>query len=486
MNIRLVFAFLVSITFLSGRGQSCLPNGISFNRQAAVDAFPINYPGCTSIEGDLFIGGFYEDPSDIQNVDSLIGLTSIGGDLIISGYYGNDDFHSLIGFSNLSVINGDLILEMNPSLTSLEGLNQLVHVGGNLIIRQMPVSTLSDLGGLVDISGDMSIVGTLFQNLTGLKSLNSVNGDILIGSNAYLTELTGMEWLSQSNGALDIQSNSSLESLTGLENLTVTNGYLKIGNNNSLKDLTGLANLVHIGGGLDLWDNNRLNDFTGLNSLTSIGGSLTIYSNPRNNLAGLDNLSSIGGGLFISWIGWLTNLDELGNLTSIGGIIQIDDNGALLNLDGLNNIQANSISGLKIRYNLSLSSCNARSICDYLAAPSGIVEISNNASGCNSADEVLQSCDFSVPEFPDSSLRYQIYPNPSTGKFTLTFTSSESIDFHFSLTNIIGQRIIDLIAFVGPGLPWNYNWNAATMPAGVYLFQISANGKTASGKLIIH
>ena len=35
--------------------QSCLPNGITFSNQVEVDQFPAMYPGCTTIEGDVFV-----------------------------------------------------------------------------------------------------------------------------------------------------------------------------------------------------------------------------------------------------------------------------------------------------------------------------------------------------------------------------------------------------------------------------------------------
>ena len=41
---------LLSIA-LSGWTQSCLPGGITFTTQAQIDSFPINYPGCSEIEG---------------------------------------------------------------------------------------------------------------------------------------------------------------------------------------------------------------------------------------------------------------------------------------------------------------------------------------------------------------------------------------------------------------------------------------------------
>ncbi|HNQ84024.1 MAG TPA: hypothetical protein PLW31_03190 [Bacteroidales bacterium] len=42
--------------------QSCLPEGIEFVRQGQVDSFPLIYPGCEVIEGNIYIGGLWEQP----------------------------------------------------------------------------------------------------------------------------------------------------------------------------------------------------------------------------------------------------------------------------------------------------------------------------------------------------------------------------------------------------------------------------------------
>ncbi|MBK6994712.1 MAG: hypothetical protein IPH31_07220 [Lewinellaceae bacterium] len=51
-------SILISILLcLQALAQSCLPNGIQFQRQGQIDSFTLNYPGCTVIEGaSLFMG----------------------------------------------------------------------------------------------------------------------------------------------------------------------------------------------------------------------------------------------------------------------------------------------------------------------------------------------------------------------------------------------------------------------------------------------
>lgn len=37
----------------------CLPDGITFPTQSQIDSFPVYYPGCTEIQGDVEIGGIW-------------------------------------------------------------------------------------------------------------------------------------------------------------------------------------------------------------------------------------------------------------------------------------------------------------------------------------------------------------------------------------------------------------------------------------------
>jgi len=88
----------------------------------------------------------------------------------------------------------------------------------------------------------------------------------------------------------------------------------------------------------------------------------------------------------------LLTICELRYLISIGGSIIIDGQPELTSLEGLDNLNPESISGLQISNNTSLSNCCVQSICDYLASPNGTIEIENNGTGCSSPDEVKEAC----------------------------------------------------------------------------------------------
>ena len=290
--------------------QDCLPNGITFNNQGSIDSFPLNYPGCNMILGEVQIK---QQLTSIQNLDSLIYLTSIGGRLYIkSNWY----LPSLTGLNNLTSIGGDLQIESNDDLENLTGLESLNNVGGNL-----------------RISGNIGLI-----NLSGLGNLNSVGGNLYIQGNTSLLSLTGLDNLDSIGDYFTLQSNFGLISLTGLENLSFIGDDFTISSNDDLINLTGLSNLSFIGDDLTIKNNISLVSLSGLESLSSFGNSIVIKENENLISLSLENLTSLEGSISIIDCIGLMNLAGLENLTSIGAHLQISGNNNLVSLTGLENI----------------------------------------------------------------------------------------------------------------------------------------------------
>ncbi len=363
----LYFLFLILLLInIKALSQSCLPLGIEFNTQAQIDSFPINYPGCTEIEGDVKVKG-----SGISNLNGLSSVTAIGGDLRIEI---NPDLSSLMGLSALTSIGRDLVFVGNYSLTNLSGLGSLESIGRDLLLYYNSFTSFSGLGPITTINRHLWIIG-----------------------NSSITDLSGLETLTYiRNGT--IKENASLTSLSGLDSLTFI-GNLVIFYNPSLTSLCGLDAVTHIDQILTINSNNALINLTGVSKLSYVGHFVSIYFNPSLiGLNGLESLTFIGQYLDIIGNDSLISLSGLCSLTSIGSWIEIKNNPSLSSLSGLDNIDANSITALYIENNNSLSTCAVQSICDYLAALNGIVSIFGNATGCNSQAEVEAACADNVIE----------------------------------------------------------------------------------------
>ena len=93
------FLIAMAISYTVVFSQGCLPDGITFTTQEQIDNFQTDYPGCTEIEGCVFIDDFCS--GDITNLNGLNVVTYIGGYLIISNTL---NLSNLSGLSNLSYI----------------------------------------------------------------------------------------------------------------------------------------------------------------------------------------------------------------------------------------------------------------------------------------------------------------------------------------------------------------------------------------------
>jgi hypothetical protein len=259
--------------------QSCLPDGITFDAQEEINSFQSDYPGCTSIEGNVIIKG-----DDINDLNGLNVITSIGGML---RFYSLTDLETMEGLENLTNVGGDLDIYTWPgvttSLTSLKGLENIATIGGDLSITgNDKITSLSGLSGLVSIPGDVSIAANQsLESCSGLNNLQSVGGDCWIGENPLLESLEGLGKLQSVGGILEFYDNDALLNLNGLSGLESVGSSLKIGYCDVLTSLSGLESLGTINDGyLEIYDNPNLTCIDSLMYLqaSSIGG-LYIGSN---------------------------------------------------------------------------------------------------------------------------------------------------------------------------------------------------------------
>lgn len=311
--------------------------------------------------------------------------------------------------------------------------------------------------GCTDITGSVMIGGDDITNLNGLIDLTAIGGNLLIDNNTALTSLTGLDNITSIGWGLGISYNDVLTSLSGLDNVT------SIG--------------VGVGAGIGIMGNAALWTLTGLDNVTHIGGGFAIGDNPAlTSLTGLDNLTSIPGLLYIWDCSSLTSLTGLVNVTSIGGDLAIIDNDALTSLMGLDNIDAASIDSLRIYHNISLSTCEVKSICDFLANPIGPIEIYDNATGCNSQQEVEDACEaIGLPDI-DFKSEFSIYPNPAKDILTISCDNGLQID-EIIIYNQIGEKILHQ-------KPVDQSIDVSMLRPGMYVIEVVCGNKKIRGKFV--
>jgi hypothetical protein len=495
-----IIIFLLFIRII-GFSQSCLPEGITFNSQADIDNFHNNYPNCSKIEGDVEIMG-----NDITNLNGLSNLTSFGGNIIIKH---DSSLNSLVGLHNVRCIKGDIIIFYNPLLTNLIGLGNLDTIGGNLDIQyNQKLTNFIGLNKLKSLGGYLSLwVNDSLTSLKGLENLPVIGKDLIIISNNALQDLAGLDNVTSIGESVSIFSNTSLKNFKGLDKLAAIGGSIMLQHNSSLTSLINLSHLNSFHGTLWFYHNVAMIDLTGLENLTTVVGIYIDQQESMKNLKGLDNLITNSGYLTVINNNELTSLTGLDNLTVIGneedslagiscvanaklasiaslshvtsiwGPLEIRENFSLPVLKGLENIMPNSIKHLTITNNTFLPTCAVKSICQYIANPSGTIEIHDNASGCNSLNEVEEDCKHIGIEAMNFEPELTIFPNPAKDVLYLSLRNDIAIN-DLVIYNLIGKKLIHLN-------PVHQPIDISAFIKGIYFIEVTSNNLRICKKLLI-
>ena len=241
-----------------------------------------NYPTFTSIAAALpnltRLGGFYLSPS--SNLTSLTGFPTAGG---VAGT-------TLAGSITLFG-NGMLDLSALSGYTVIEGDLRLNKIGADL----------SALSSLQQVEGSFVLINTQLTALTGLSSLTSIGGELVLDDNAQLSDLTGLSSLSAVQ-RVEIHDSPLLTSLQGLGAIP-----------------------AQLPLGLSLRDNKALADTTALAHITGVGRSLTLNNLAAASAPPLPNLTTLlGEGSFRMNVSSNPLLTDLSPLDSVA-LGQIDD-----------------------------------------------------------------------------------------------------------------------------------------------------------------
>jgi hypothetical protein len=209
--MKLIFRIVIVLFFLnlSASSQSCLPEGIMFTSQTEIDSFQMNYPGCSIIEGDVWIHG-----GDITNLDGLSVLNEIGGGLLID----STNLSNLQGLNLLTLIGEDFQLYSNFLLDNVTGLDSLTEITGSIDFSFTGVENFLGMPQLTYLGG-LETYYTGLSSFTGLEGLTSIHGDLKVMFNAELENFSGLENIQSLNGGALVIEGTNIRSLTGLENI---------------------------------------------------------------------------------------------------------------------------------------------------------------------------------------------------------------------------------------------------------------------------
>ena len=419
----LLFATLVLPIAFFGQ---CPSADIVLTSQAEIDNFTINYPGCTMLTHNVKVDGAINTITNVNGFSDIVG----GQNIFIQGTQISD----LYGLHNLETA-GHLALWGNPNLQNLEGLTAL----------QTAVS--------LEV-----FVNAGITDLSGMDSIQSF-GNVSLFGNGSLVDITHLSFL-ETLTSLTIGTNA-LTTFAGLENLHTIEEDFNI-SNEAVINVDALSNLQSIGGSLFFIGNSQLTDISGLSNIQALVDLYIVETPNLANLSGLENIQSFSGKLRIGFNPQLTDLSVFSNITSVRDL-DVYENENLLSLDGLENLEEiqqrlfingnpllNSIAGIGdvspegieevvIFSNPNLTVCNVPLICTVVNDPAVAKTIFDNQTGCNSVQEVQDSCLLGVNDDVLVEL-VSIYPVPASD--FLTISLSETMVFEKAvLYSVTGQKI---------------------------------------------
>lgn len=270
------------------------------------------------------------------------------------------------------------------------------------------------------------------------------------------TQLDNCSCLTQA-GILFIRDTSlvdpilNVDSLLNLEKIE----YLNIYNCELLEELNGLSKVIELGR-LSIGNNSNLKSINGFTTLKQID-DLLIQGNPE-----------------------LWFIEGFLSLEIINAIL-INGNSQLENIVSFSPPLTSYPQYLEIANNPELNTCQSDLICSILENGNTDVNIENNDMGCNTREEVIDSCGTSW--IADKILldQFNIYPNPTKNKIYIEAPNALRGNTDIKLTGIDGTILHSSISSELD----NWCLDITNHPSGIYFLSVATKEASITKKLVI-
>ncbi len=475
---------------------SCMGGDAYIGSQEEVAEFLADYGTCTEISGDLTISG-------VTDLTFLSNITAIQGSLIITDSPG---LLTLSGLDNLTSVGGELWL-FDLGISDLGALGQLASVGGELSLYNLGISDVDGLEQLTTIGGGLSFYDLGVANLDGLGQLTTIGGGLSIELLPALTTLGGLASLVSIGDFINVVSNASLGFCTldaVCEKLADDPDVIFFNNNAAgcldtdqvaascdtpdpsgcpagdvmLYNQEDIDNYIfnhgsctEITGDLFIGPFPDLTDLSFLSNVTTVGGRLIIRGCPAlTSLEGLHNLTFVGSFMALRELG-ITNLEGLRSLTQITYELTLEKLPYLTSLTGLSALTSLGTGFLNIFDNPMLSECAIEAVCQKLSGPAFWIYITNNATGCATAGEVSEACN----ALPVTLLRFDIATEGQVARLDWTTTfekNSKQFEIQHSPDAETWQPIGAVAAGGDHATALDYHFTDSTPREGVNYYRL--------------
>ena len=366
--------------------------------------------------------------------------------------FGNNQLNSFAGLTNLEKIGGALVVLNQTALGDCTGLEKLKSAN-RISIYSSQMDSLGGLDGLVSLN-ELYLSGH-FKNLAGISLVDSVD-------NVYVQNMPDFQSDLSYLATFDVvKKNLILSRIHGVTSFSGLAGISKIGALTG-KEMDDLISVSGLGISQEV-QNLRLEGNQSLESLDGIGAShhiqyLSLVNN--NSLKNLDGLNVFDTIPFLK-IGDYAPQCQFCPPVANG-------NDSLVDISGIENV---GVSQITIAGNHQLPVCAYYPVCR--AIEYGKATIISNASGCNTIEEVADSC--GIVGFDDIRvLKVKVYPNPATDRITIYSSENRSISQVY-IYNQLGQLVIQSS---------DKEIDVSLLRKGLYLLMIEGNDGIREMKLV--
>jgi Secretion system C-terminal sorting domain len=421
-----------------------------------------------------------------------------------------------VAFPILKTINtpydaGGMYIVDNGSLKDISFPSLEYTAGGlnnDLSIWVENNDALEDMGTWSDslvVGGDLQINwNAKLKSLDGMEGLRSTGKRFSVDGNDILQTLCSFMYFDSIGADLSIFGNPMLTSLHGLETLEFVGKGVSLYKDSLLTDIQAIAGIDSIGWNVpfsQFWSYGGIGvgDCHFLEKIDFSGSATELYQQNFNGFSNCTRLETINipyieqtHGFYIEGNSALASF-SFPTIQSIGGDAPdnyhswIINNPSLTTLDGLNTIATITLADdfIYIQGNPLLTDCEA--ICR--AIDRGVLpwrfQLANNAFPCNSYIEVQEHiCDtltFVQHEAAPSSIGASLLtmPNPTQGVFHVQLPDGQVVQ-HIAMYDMAGRGVYAGLAGFGNG-----DYNISELTAGLYLVHVfDQNGRLYQGKLM--
>ena len=270
------------------------------------------------------------------------GTHAVSGEIYINNNAVGCNSPSDININYINTIyGGDVTVTTQAEVNALrDTLASKTIIAGNLTIGYTTGSSRSDITDLTTLRNIVRITGDLrigqngqLVNLNDLTHLQTIGGYFQVFSNGGLTDLGDFSVLQSIGGNFVVYSNDQLTTLGDFPELQSIGGYFSVSNNDKLTDLGDFTNLQFIGKFFIVNNNDKLTTLGDFPNLQSIGGDFGVYANDQlTDLGDFTNLQFIGEFFSVSNNDKLTTLGDFPDLQTIGEIFIVNNNDKLTDL----------------------------------------------------------------------------------------------------------------------------------------------------------